>query len=56
MTHDPTIAACAPRPVTVSDGLIASDVTRRPGVYDYELPPGVLTLPALPPTRATADH
>jgi putative ABC transport system ATP-binding protein len=30
VTHDPTIAAVAPRLVTVRDGLIASDITLRP--------------------------
>jgi putative ABC transport system ATP-binding protein len=56
VTHDTTIAAVAPRLVTVKDGLIASDVTRRPGVYEYELPPGVLTFPALPARKATAER
>ena len=32
VTHDPSIAAVAPRLVTVKDGLIWNDVRRRPDV------------------------
>ena len=38
VTHDPAIAACAPRLVTIKDGVIAGDVCeRRPPVCDYPL-------------------
>jgi putative ABC transport system ATP-binding protein len=38
VTHDPAIAACAPRLVTIRDGMVASDVSeRRPVVRDYLL-------------------
>jgi len=36
VTHDPAIAACAPRLVTLKDGVVAADVCeRRPVVGDY---------------------
>jgi putative ABC transport system ATP-binding protein len=45
VTHDPAIAACAPRLVTIKDGVISSDVSnwaaRRPPTYEYELPEAV---------------
>jgi ABC-type lipoprotein export system ATPase subunit len=42
VTHDPAIAACAPRLVTVKDGLISSDVSnRRPPTFEYERPADV---------------
>jgi putative ABC transport system ATP-binding protein len=45
VTHDPSIAACAPRLVTIKDGLVASDATHRPApVYEYELPEGAIPL------------
>jgi putative ABC transport system ATP-binding protein len=49
VTHDPAIAACAPRLVTVKDGLIESDVRQHHGgVFEYELPEGTLDLPVVP--------
>jgi putative ABC transport system ATP-binding protein len=45
VTHDPAIAAHAPRQVTVKDGLIESDVSR-PQVADGEAIAGVVMLPA----------
>src|SRR5262245_2483753 len=54
VTHDPAIAECAPRLVTVKDGLIASDVhRRRRPVFEYELPRGALPLTN---GKATVGH
>ncbi len=49
VTHDPAIAAVAPRLVTVKDGLIASDVRRTAErVWEYELPEGAIDLSGKP--------
>jgi putative ABC transport system ATP-binding protein len=49
VTHDPSIAAVAPRLVTIKDGLVASDVHRtREPVWDYPLPEGAIDLPVAP--------
>jgi putative ABC transport system ATP-binding protein len=47
VTHDPSIAACAARLVTIKDGLVDSDVARREPVYEYELPPGAIVFTPL---------
>jgi putative ABC transport system ATP-binding protein len=56
VTHDPAIAAVAPRLVTVKDGLIASDVRQRiaPEV-EIELPEGTLAPPIVPSQRAIVE-
>jgi putative ABC transport system ATP-binding protein len=52
VTHDPAIAAVAPRLVTVKDGLIASDFRQHLAPVAFELPEGALTPPIVPSQRA----
>jgi putative ABC transport system ATP-binding protein len=53
VTHDLSIAAVAPRLVTIKDGLVASDVHRtREPVWEYALPEGAIELPVIPKGRA----
>lgn len=53
VTHDLSIAAVAPRLVTIKDGLVASDVHRvREPVWEYELPEGAIDLPTMPKNKA----
>ncbi len=56
VTHDASIAAVAPRLVTVKDGLVASDVRRvREPVWDYPLPEGAIDFPAVPKSKKTVE-
>jgi ABC-type methionine transport system ATPase subunit len=48
VTHDPAIAAYAPRQVTVRDGLIESDVSSYESTSEREALPDVISLPIMP--------
>src|SRR5262249_57785867 len=53
VTHDLSIAAVAPRLVTIKDGVVASDVHRvREPVWEYPLPEGAIDLATAPKSKA----